>query len=121
MVHKISVTAALVTILLLTLSSVALAQVGFTAASPLDLRRERHAAVRLNDGRVLIAGGYQQQKTFLNTSLLYPAAGGPPVLTANSLPAADIDLSLTLLKSGKVLAVGGYATSSSIVARYDPA
>jgi len=88
----------------------------FTAAGDLDLPRERHSAVSLSDGRLLVAGGYDSSRTFQTATWLYDPTNGW-VATA-PLASGEIDLSMTLLQNGKVLALGGYATGQPFVALY---
>jgi hypothetical protein len=77
---------------------------GFAPAATMKAARERHAAVRLADGRVLLCGGFGG--TILSSAELYDPATGQFAWTG-PLMAARQDHTATLLASGKVLVVGG--------------
>lgn len=73
-----------------------------TLATP----RRRHAAVRLLDGRVLVAGGEDAFGVALASCELYVSAGAP-VAPAAPLGTARRDHTATLLPDGRVLVTGG--------------
>lgn len=93
----------------------------FTAAGNLTVKRHKHDAVRLSDGRVLIIGGSDERDgagAYQNTEIFNPADGSfTPV--KNNMNAARYKLQGTaiLLKSGKVLIAGGAARAEV----FDPA
>jgi hypothetical protein len=80
---------------------------GFTVTGSMTVGRVGHGAALLGNGRVLIAGGYTGNLTYLASAELYdPAAGtfGP----TGSMAAARAGATTTLLSNGKVLVAGGY-------------
>jgi len=77
---------------------------GFGPASALKTARERHAAARLADGRVLLCGGFAG--AVLSSAELYDPATGAFDWTG-PLMAARQNHTATLLPSGKVLVAGG--------------
>ncbi len=77
---------------------------GPTMAAP----RTLHAAVRLNDGRVLVSGGSDSNGVITSTAELYDPATNAFVATGSmTTPRAGHDL--TLLPDGRVFAAGGVA------------
>jgi len=100
----------------------------FTAIAPMTAHRDRHAAVLLRDGRVLIVGGVDtvlvpmivfpgptMPSILASTEIFDPSKGtfGPafPMATARDVPTA------TLLIIGKVLVAGGGDDGAEL---YDP-
>ena len=90
----------------------------FAPAANLDSQRERHAAVALSDGRVLVGGGYDSSRNLPAATSLYDVASG--WVATGPLPEGALDLTFTLLQDGRVIAVGGYATGHTIAALYTP-
>jgi beta-lactamase regulating signal transducer with metallopeptidase domain len=85
-------------------------------------RRASFAAVRLRDGRVLIAGGMIANHNFTNAAELYDPARGIFEPTG-SMSEGRVGLTGTLLPDGRVLVAGGW-TSRGLTATteiYDPA
>jgi hypothetical protein len=83
----------------------------FTAAGNLTVRRHKHDAVRLADGRVLIVGGSDERDgdgAYRNAEIFNPANGGFTAVK-NNMNTARYKLQGTaiLLKNGKVLIAGG--------------
>jgi len=84
--------------------------------------RAQHTATRLDDGRVLVAGGVDASGNVLASTEIYDPAtqswtAGPPMSVARELPSA------TLLADGRVLIAGG-SNGSVVVATaeiYNPA
>ena len=78
--------------------------------------RKHHAAVRLPDGRVLVAGGDNGTFPLTSTELYDPATNlwspGP------SMSFGRLGLTLTLLQSGKALAAAGTTATAEL---FDPA
>ncbi len=83
----------------------------FTAAGNLTVKRHKHDATRLADGRVLIVGGSDERDgggAYRNTEIFDPASK-TFVSVKNNMNTARYKLQGTaiLLKSGKVLIAGG--------------
>src|SRR5208282_2136710 len=100
----------------------------FTLTGSLHTGRYWHTATLLNNGMVLVAGGYGSLGTnpvtygYLSNAELYNPATGTFTLTG-SLNAARFEHTATLLNNGTVLMVGG-AGSNGYLANgelYDPA
>ena len=79
--------------------------------------RFRHTATALNDGRVLLAGGYssKQGKTLATAEIYDPAANAFTLLDASNCDSPTMsdtrmDHTATLLTGGKVLLVGGWSS-----------
>jgi hypothetical protein len=85
--------------------------------------RAAHSATRLPDGRVLIAGGFDDQEgTEASAELFDPATG--TFSPTGSMTTARLSHSATLLRDGRVLIVGGFGPDGERVASaelYDPA
>jgi len=100
----------------------------WTKTGPLIQLRFDHSAVRLANGKVLVAGGSSQNYgSKLDTAELYDPQTGMWAPTG-SLPYAPARPTLTLLKNGKVLIAGGSTApgpnaggESQTAAVYDPA
>ena len=108
----------LTALFLLTLSSSwAFAQSSqtFRPTGNLHTGRNTHRAIMLNDGTVLIAGGYDVNENALASSELYSPATGT-FTTTGSLNVARRNCSITLLDDGTVLLAGGYDSSFNTLA-----
>ena len=83
-----------------------------------------HSAVKLNDGRILVAGGSTSAGTALASAEIYNPSTGHWTSTG-SMAAARYGFTLTMLANGWVLAAGGYSSSTSPALAsaeiYDPA
>jgi hypothetical protein len=93
----------------------------FTAAGDLTVKRHKHEAVKLSDGRVLILGGSDERDgdgAYRNAEIFQPSNGRFTALK-NNMQAARYKLQGTaiVLKDGKVLIAGG-ATRAEV---FDPA
>jgi N-acetylneuraminic acid mutarotase len=96
-------------------------------AGKLDAGRGLHAAGRLLDGRVLVAGGFEFGRVAGSTAsaVVYDPSTGNWSSTGN-LVQRRLFHTLTLLKDGRVLAVGGMrgfgsgATDIEVAEVYDP-
>lgn len=88
-------------------------------------QRINHAAVRLGDGRVLVAGGYNNASQHLSSLAFFQPKSGSWAAPAAQLKNPRVDPTLTVLKSGKVLIVGGYGGPSNgypaVLELFDPA
>jgi beta-lactamase regulating signal transducer with metallopeptidase domain len=85
-------------------------------------RRASFAAVKLRDGRVLIAGGMIANHDFTNAAELYDPARGTFEPTG-SMSEGRVGLTGTLLPDGRVLVAGGWTGHgvSASTEIYDPA
>ncbi|MDR0842572.1 MAG: hypothetical protein LBP68_04030 [Acidobacteriota bacterium] len=89
-----------------------------TASGTLTKARDGAVAVRLNSGKVLIAGGYDN--TYLRSAELYNPADGSFTATGDMASTRDGATS-ALLSSGTVLLVGGYnGNYLRTMEQYDP-
>src|SRR5213592_4367321 len=94
----------------------------FSNTGSLGTARHFHTATLLPNGKVLVAGGGNNNVTFLSSAELYDPATGLWTATG-SLGAVRAFHTATLLPSGKVLVAGGgngvgYLSSAEL---YDPA
>ncbi len=81
--------------------------------------RYAHTATLLNNGKVLIVGGFVANKTDGTASAeLYDPAAGTFAATAGTLHYPRGGHSATLLPSGEVLIVGGYSGKTNVLANY---
>lgn len=88
----------------------------FSFTDSLAAPRNAHVAMLLPNGKVLVAGGSDNQKPLVSAELYDPATGHWTA-TGNS-SSAFVVATATLLQNGKVLVVGGGA---DVVQLYDPA
>lgn len=83
----------------------------FTAAGDLTVKRHKHEATRLADGRVLIVGGSDERDgggAYRNAEVFNPANGTFTAVRSNMNTARyKLQGTAILLKSGKVLIAGG--------------
>ncbi len=84
--------------------------------------RYRHSATLLPDGRVLVAGGFDDKIGTLGTAEIYNPATGAWSATAN-LANARSEHNATLLLDGRVLVAGGKLGNNSVTSAelYNPA
>jgi WD40 repeat protein len=97
----------------------------WTETGSLNTERGIHTATSLLDGKVLVAGGYDDNvpPNILSSAELYDPASGTWARTG-SLATARLNHTATLLPNGKVLVAGGNDNSSrglSSAELYDPA
>ncbi len=85
---------------------------GFASPSNMTSARVMHMAVRLQDGRVLLTGGYN------NASAEVYNSGGNNFSAVGNMSKARTGHSTTLLDNGKVLVAGGPDNTTEL---YDPA
>ena len=86
----------------------------WAATGSLTTSRANHIAIRLQNGKVLVAGGYTlQPSTRLASAELYDPATGTWSETGNMLEARDI-AAAALLPDGRVLVTGGSATGTNL-------
>ena len=94
---------------------------GFVLTGSLNTARASHTSTVLNNGMVLIAGGYNGN-VLASAELYNPATG--TFTPTGSLNTARLYHTATLLNNGMVLIVGGYAENGNILASaelYNPA
>jgi Galactose oxidase, central domain len=82
--------------------------------------RTGHTATLLNDGRVLVAGGFDSSNASLSTAELFDPTTGEFTLANGPMTAGRADHTATLLSSGKVLVVGG-SPNTALGEIFDPA
>ena len=97
----------------------------WTATGSLAIARSLHTATLLPNGKVLVAGGFNDSSGYLASAELYDPASGTWIATGG-LATARGGHTDTLLPNGKVLVAGGEngSNSSSFLASaelYDPA
>ena len=85
---------------------------GWSAGEAMRKVRVDGAAVRLADGRVLVAGGTDAAGAAQNTAEIYDPATGHWTLTG-TMPGARAGFTMTLLPDGRVVAAGGFGSSPS--------
>jgi hypothetical protein len=92
-----------------------------TLAFTLNTARDQHTATLLNNGMVLIVGGYNTSSGTLASAELYDPVAQTFTLTG-SLNAARYSHTATLLKDGTVLIAGGFGSSGTLASAelYDP-
>jgi hypothetical protein len=92
----------------------------FSAISDLTVKRHKHGAVLLSDGRVLIIGGSDERDSrgaYTNVEIYNPATKNFTKIGDMKLPRYKLQGTAILLKNGKVLIAGG-ASQAEV---FDPA
>ncbi len=84
----------------------------FTTTGSLATGRNFHTATRLDDGRVLIAGGFHAQQGTLDSAELYDPATGAFTPAAGAMTVPRELYTATRLPDGRVLLAGGFNTHS---------
>jgi PKD repeat protein len=95
-----------------TSAALSLSSVGFSATGDMVAGRSDHIAVRLLDGRILVAGGRTDGRTGLATAELYNPATGTWTATG-SMTTGRFAHTAVLLSDGRVLVAGGVPFSFS--------
>jgi len=90
----------------------------FSATSPLNHARARHAATLLADGRVLLVSGVDDADVLTSAEVFDPAAGTWTDV-AEALEGREA-FTATLLPDGRVLVVGGYSQNTASADVFDP-
>ena len=88
--------------------------------SSLATERRGHTATRLQDGRVLVAGGENSTGALNGTEVFDPAAG--TFSAAGNMSSARVDHTATLLADGRVLIAGGRNSDGALATTeiFDP-
>ena len=95
---------------------------GFSPTGSMTIARQNETATRLQDGRVLIAGGESADAmTLIASAELYDPATGKFSATGSMATSRDFTTA-TLLADGRVLIAGGFDGSKSLASAelYDP-
>jgi N-acetylneuraminic acid mutarotase len=99
----------------------------WTLTDDLHTGRSSHTAVRLVDGKILVAGGFNfPNETSLNSAELYDPAAGTWTASGD-LNSHRVFQAATLLPNGKILVAGGFNTDNAMpnilssAELYDPA
>jgi RHS repeat-associated protein len=87
----------------------------FVSTGNLNTARDSHTATLLNDGTVLIAGGFDSNSNTLSSAEIYDPVAGTFTLTG-SLNIGRAVHTATLLNNGMVLIAGGYDINGNAVA-----
>ena len=96
---------------------------GTTPTDSMAFARDPFTSTLLNDGTILMAGGYASPGVAQNTTDFYDSAGHIIPLKNPSMVSARAYHTATLLNSGMVLLVGGYDATGTPLASaelYDP-
>src|SRR3984885_3100632 len=94
----------------------------FVTSGNLNTARDTHTATRMNNGQVLVVGGFDSNSNVLSSAELYDPVAGTFTLTG-SLNFGRAVHTATLLNNGLVLIAGGYDNNGNAVASaelYDP-
>ncbi len=87
-------------------------QFSFTA-NPMNTARTLHQATLLQNGKVLITGGLNNQRVALNTAEIYDPNAGTFTLTKGKMKHARFGHTATLLTDGTVLIAGGASSGEA--------
>ncbi len=96
---------------------------GFACGANTVDARDPHTATLLNNGLILIAGGFGSNGTALNTAELYDPVANSSRYTVGSMNTPRAGHTATLLGDGTVLIVGGVDDQGNLLATaeiYDP-
>jgi hypothetical protein len=93
----------------------------WSSAGSMATGRRSHAATRLDNGKVLVAGGATQSVRTAGAELYDPTANAWS--SAKSMATDRTRHTATLLANGKVLVAGGYGSNGALASAelYDPA
>jgi galactose oxidase-like protein len=80
---------------------------GLSLARPMGVARAAHTATRLRDGRVLLAGGFDDQEGSTASAELFDPRTGTSTPTG-SMSVPRVSHTATLLEDGRVLIAGGF-------------
>jgi len=90
------------------------------AKGKLNVAREQHVSIRLGNGKILIAGGYDNH--YLIAAELYDPSTGTFTATENEMGTARSNAAGVMLQGGSILIVGGYnGAYLQTTETYDPA
>ena len=89
----------------------------WASTGKMEWKRSNHAAIRLSDGKVLVAGGWEENRGETDSAEVYDPSTGAWSQTGSMSIERDYPM-LTLLEDGRVLATGGFGAATAEV--YDP-
>jgi WD40 repeat protein len=90
----------------------------FTYTGNMTMNRSGHVAASLPDGRVLLAGGYNEDGKLASADIYDPSTGS--FTSAGNMTVARGGMAATLLKNGRVLIVGGSGDEQKSAELFDP-
>lgn len=95
----------------------------FSPTGAMTTARYVASAVRLNNGKVLVAGGFNFTDGTLGSAELYDPVTGTFTATGSLAVARDVNSQAALLPDGRVLIAGGYNDDGPLASAevYDPA
>jgi N-acetylneuraminic acid mutarotase len=96
----------------------------WSSVAPMNVARVNHSSTLLNDGRVLVVGGNNENGDLLSSSEIYDPQTNTWSFTKNELKDARSAHFAAIMKNGKVIVMGGFGIVTdtlNTVEVYDPA